>query len=91
MNTTSEIPYNRPSRKGALNPMWGRHHSEETKRKQSNAAKRRAEDLRKWKDSQHHITMDEFLSNNPTVKEYLNYLVSKQIDEMLLDKSARKI
>ena len=30
-----------------------------------------------------HITMDEFLSNNPTVKEYLTHLVRQQIQEML--------
>ena len=51
----------RPSRKGQANPMWGRKQSEEARRKQSEAAQRRAADYKKWKDSQEHITMDEFL------------------------------
>lgn len=51
----------RPSRKGQANPMWGRKQSEETRRKQSEAAKRHAEDYRKWRDSQEHVSMDEFL------------------------------
>lgn len=51
----------RPSREGVNNPMWGRKQSEEARRKQSEAAKRRAADYNKWKDSQKHITMDEFL------------------------------
>lgn len=51
----------RPSRIGQSNPMWGRKQSDETRRKQSEAAKRRAADYKKWKDSQEHITMDEFL------------------------------
>ena len=51
----------RPSRIGQNNPMWGRKQSDETRRKQSEAAKRRAVDYKKWKDSQEHITMDEFL------------------------------
>ena len=51
----------RPSRVGQNNPMCGRKQSEEARRKQSEAAKRRAADYNKWKDSQKHITMDEFL------------------------------
>ena len=51
----------RPSREGTNNPMWGRKQSEEARRKQSEAAQRRAADYKKRKDSQEHITMDEFL------------------------------
>ena len=57
----NRIVQQRPSRKGQANPMWGRKQSEETRRKQSEAAKRHAEDYRKWRDSQEHVTMDEFL------------------------------
>ena len=81
----------RPNRQGANNPMYGRHHSEATKQKQSDAAKRRAEEIKKWKDSQHHITMDEFLANNPTVKEYIVHLVKQQIKEMIWNKNAQRI
>lgn len=78
INVTSN--QTRPNRQGANNPMYGRHHSEATKQKQSDAAKRRAAEIKKWKDSQYHITMDEFLSNNPSVKEYIIHLVKQQID-----------
>ena len=53
--------HQRPSRVGQANPMWGRKQSEETRRKQSEAAKRHAEDYKKWRDSQEHVSMDEFL------------------------------
>lgn len=73
---------NRPNRQGSNNPMFGRHHSEITKRKQSDAAIKRNQELKKWKDGQQKpMTMDEFLSNNPSVKEYLKVLASKIIKE----------
>ena len=50
-----------PPRDGQNNPMWGRKQSDEARRKQSEAAKRRAADYKKWRDSQEHVTMDEFL------------------------------
>lgn len=78
-NTNSQ----RPSRAGNLNPMWGRHQSASAKQKQSEAAKRRAEQYKKALDSQHHITMDEFLGANPSVKEYLDILVKKQVKESI--------
>ena len=58
-NTTNT--QQRPSREGQNNPMWGRKQSDEARRKQSEAAKRRAADYKKWRDSQEHVTMDEFL------------------------------
>ncbi|MBQ7424005.1 MAG: hypothetical protein IJV19_04595 [Prevotella sp.] len=73
----------RPSREGANNPMWGRHHTSITRQKQSDAAKRRYQEYRKALDSQHHVTMDEFLGNNPSIKEYIRLLVKRQIDELL--------
>ena len=81
MNDTNSNQNNRPSRKGNLNPMWGRHHSDETKLKQKNAAIRRNQEYKKALDSQHHVSMDEFLSNNPSVKEYIKLLASKIIKE----------
>ena len=81
INVTSN--QTRPNRQGANNPMYGRHHSEATKQKQSDAAKRRAAEIKKWKDSQHHITMDEFLSNNPTVEQCIKTIVKEQIDRLL--------
>ena len=80
--------YQRPSREGQNNPMWGRHHTSVTKQKQSDAAKRRYQEYKKAMDSQHHITMDEFLSNNPTVKEYISLLVRNQISEIIWNKTS---
>ena len=74
---------NRPNRQGQNNPMWGRHHSAITRQKQSDAAIRRNQQYKKALDSQHHVTMDEFLSNNPTVEEYIKTLVKEQIDKFI--------
>lgn len=90
-NTNVNDSQTRPNRQGANNPMYGRHHSTTTKQKQSDAAKRRAAEIKKWKDSQHHITMDEFLANNPTVKEYIVHLVKQQIKEMTWSKNTQRI
>ena len=81
----------RPNRQGCNNPMWGRHHTDETRRKQSDAAIRRNQEYKKALDSQHHITMDEFLSNNPSVKEYIMHLVRQQIQETLWRKNNQRI
>lgn len=78
---TNQNQRTRPSRKGNLNPMWGRHHTDETKRKQSDAAIKRNQKYKNGLDSQHHITMDEFLAANPSVKEYIKVLASKIIKE----------
>ena len=49
MNDTNTNQNTRPSRKGNLNPMWGRHHSAATKQKQSDAAIRRNQEYNKQK------------------------------------------
>lgn len=81
MNDTNTNQNTRPSRKGNLNPMWGRHHSAATKQKQSDAAIRRNQEYKKALDSQHHVSMDEFLANNPSVKEYIKVLANSIIKE----------
>ena len=68
----------RPSREGANNPMWGRKHSEETRRKQSEAAKKRHQQYQQRKDSQAHLTMDEFLGSKP-MREYISSIIREQI------------
>lgn len=90
-NTNVAQTNNRPDRHGSNNPMWGRHHNSVTRQKQKDAAIRRNQEYQKWKDSQHHLTMDEFLSNNPTVKEYLTHLVRQQIQEMLIREKEERI
>ena len=72
----------RPSRQGANNPMWGRKHSDEARRKQSEAAKKRHKQYQQWKDNQAHITMDEFLGSQP-MREYISSLIREQIDKMI--------
>ena len=72
----------RPSRQGANNPMWGRKHSDEARRKQSEAAKKRHKEYQKWKDNQAHLTMDEFLGSQP-MREYISSLIREQIDKMI--------
>ena len=76
----------RPSRKGQANPMWGRKQSEETRRKQSEAAKRHAEDYRKWRDSQEHVTMDEFLKGESFKKR-----VSEILREELMRVAQKRV
>ena len=72
----------RPSTQGANNPMWGRKHSDEARRKQSEAAKKRHQEYQKWKDSQAHLTMDEFLGSKP-MREYISSLIREAIDNMI--------
>ena len=82
MNDINTNQNSRPSRKGNLNPMWGRHHQQSTKEKMSQAAIRRNQEYKKALDNQHHVSMEEFLSNNPTVKEYISTLVKEEADKL---------
>ena len=72
----------RPSRAGQNNPMWGRKQSDEALRKQSEAAKKRHQEYQKLKDSQAHITMDEFLGSQP-MREYISSLIREEIYKLL--------
>ena len=81
-NTTQQ----RPSRAGQNNPMWGRKQSPETRQKQSDAAKRRAADYQKWKDSQEHVTMDEFLQG-----ENFKRSVAEILREELMKVAQKKV
>ena len=88
-NTNVNPVRNRPNRQGANNPMYGRHHSQATRQKQSDAAKRRNLEYKKALDSQHHITMDEFLSNNPQldIKGYVQHLVKEEVIKQIIRES----
>lgn len=66
---------------GSNNPMWGRTHSQQSREKMSQAATLRNQQYRDALRNQHHVTMDEFLSANPSVKEYIKVLASKIIQE----------
>ena len=71
----------RPDRRGCNNPMYGRTHSQQSREKMSQAATLRNQQYRDALRNQHHVTMDEFLSANPSVKEYIKALASKVIKE----------
>ena len=81
---------NRPNRQGQNNPMWGRHHSAITRQKQSDAAIRRNQQYKKALDSQHHVTMDEFLSNNPVAEQYIKKLIKEEIDKFICNQTIPK-
>ena len=72
----------RPSRAGQNNPMWGKKQSDEARRKQSEAMKKRHQQYRQWKNSQEHITMDEFLGSKP-IREYISSIIREEIEKLL--------
>ena len=80
----------RPDRHGSNNPMWNRHHSIETRQKQSDAAIRRNQQYKKALDAQHHLTMDEFLSNNPVAEQYIKQLIKEEIDKFICSQTIPK-
>ena len=80
----------RPDRHGQNNPMWGRHHSSITRKKQSDAAIRRNQQYKQALDAQHHVTMDEFLSNNPQVKECIQTIIKEEIDKFVKTQCKKK-
>ena len=80
----------RPDRHGANNPMYGRKHSQQSKERMSQAATLRNQQYKKALDAQHHVSMDEFLASNPSVKEYIkvlaNSIIKEEIDKMVWKK-----
>ena len=71
-----------PPRDGQNNPMWGRKQSDEARRKQSEAAKKRHQLYKQWKDNQAHITMSEFLGSQP-MREYISSLIREEIRKLI--------
>ena len=75
---------------GCNNPMYGRKHSQQSKERMSQAATLRNQQYRDALKNQHHISMDEFLSANPSVKEYIKLLaqqvIKEEIDKMVWKK-----
>ena len=85
----------RPDRHGANNPFFGHKHQDSSKLLMKRKAVERAKKYQQWKDSQHHVTMDEFLSANPSVKEYIkllaNKIIQEQIDKVVWKKQNQRI
>lgn len=73
---------NRKDRHGANNPMWGRHHTAITRQKQSDAATKRYLQYKKAIDSQHHLSMDEFLGSQP-IREFINTIIKEEIGKVI--------
>ena len=66
---------------GCHNPMYGRKHSEASRNKMSQAATLRNQQYKDALRNQHHVSMDEFLAANPSVKEYIKVLANSIIKE----------
>lgn len=75
---------------GCNNPMYGRKHSQQSKERMSQAATLRNQQYREALKNQHHVSMDEFLSANPSVKEYIKLLaqsvIKEEIDKLIWKK-----
>lgn len=80
----------RPDRHLQNNPMWQRKHKDSSKELMRQKALERSQEYKKFKNSQHHITMDEFLSAHPFVEEYIKSLASKVIKEEINKLVCRK-
>ena len=77
-NTNNLQMNNRKDRHGPNNPMYGRHHTEIAKRKQSEAAIKRNQLYKRAITNQHHLTMDEFLGSQP-IREYISKIIREEI------------
>ena len=82
MDVTNNQLQNRQDRHGANNPMWGRKHSDEARRKQSEAAQKRNQEFQKWKAANRPLTMAEFLSSQP-MREHINTIIKEEIKKVI--------
>ena len=90
MNNTdsNQNQTNRPSRKGNLNPMANRHHSMQSRQKMSDSHKAYQQRIRQQQSNNGQggnyvmkpMTMQEFLSNNPSldIKGYIQSLMKNE-------------
>ena len=91
---TNQNQNTRPSRKGILNPMWGRKMSQSTKDRMSQshlAYQKRIRDAMQQQQSP--MTMDEFLSNNPQldIKGYIQSLVKEGVLDAIITEQIKKL
>ena len=92
-NVNQNQSQTRPDRRGCNNPFYGHKHSTQSREKMSQAATLRNQEYKKWKDSQSHITMDEFLSNNPQldIKGYIQSLVKEDMMRQIIREEIQKL
>ena len=82
-SNVNNVPPVRQDRRGTNNPFFGHRHTPQSKKKMSQAAIRRNQEYKKALNNQHHVSMEEFLSNNPTVEEYIKTLVRESIERLI--------
>ena len=83
----------RPDRRGSNNPFFGHRHTSQSREKMSQAATLRNQEYKKWKANQHHISMDQFLSNNPNldIKGYIKTLVNEHVLRKIIREEIQKL
>lgn len=69
--------------------MYGRHHSEESRLLMSKIAKDRFAAYKKASKSKYPTTMDEFIKDNPVVKEYIDNIIKEEINKFIMVTKAR--
>ena len=90
-NVNQNQTSNRPSRKGELNPMYGKSHSMESRNKMSQSHKAYQQSIRSNQSNTNQnrnyvmqpMTMQDFLSNHPSVEDYIKQLAKKVVKEQL--------
>ena len=90
-NVNQNLTSNRPSRKGELNPMYGKSHSMESRNKMSQSHKAYQQSIRNNQSNTNQsrnyvmqpMSMQDFLSNHPSVEDYLKQLAKKVVKEQI--------
>ena len=88
-NTNQNQASNRPDRRGSNNPMFGKTHSQESRNKMSQSHRAYQQRIRDNQSNTNQnrnyvmqpMTMQDFLSNHPSVEDYLKQLAKKVIRE----------
>lgn len=86
-NTSVNQTKKRPDRHLQNNPMWNKHHKDSTKELMRQKALQRNQQYKKALDALHHLTMDEFLSNNPVAEQYIKKLIQEEIDKFICNQT----
>lgn len=89
MDNTNVNQNSRPDRRGSNNPMFGRTHSQESRNKMSQSHKAYQQSIRSNQSNTNQnrnyvmqpMTMQDFLSNHPSVEDYIKQLAKKVVKE----------
>lgn len=88
-NVNQNQTSNRPDRRGSNNPMFGRTHSQQSRNKMSQSHKAYQQSIRSNQSNTNQnrnyvmqpMTMQDFLSNHPSMEDYLKQLAKKVVKE----------